>query len=161
MGTGVKFTVGELIAYSIRDSDNIAFKKLLSLYGREGFKEFVAELGGNPESINNVLYSGNGAEMTAKEAGLYAKSIYEYIESDNLYASQLKVELMSTTDQLIKSQFPVARKYGKTSAVLHEMAIVYSSSPYILVIMSDATSKKTFADIANVFQEFNEANFSY
>jgi len=158
MNYGVTFSENELLTYSIIYSDNVAFKKILNLFGVDGFKGFVSELGANPNLINKVLYVSSGAEMSANEAGIYAKAIYEYIEGGHLYSEQFKNDLMSTTKTLIESDFPVARKYGQ-SGVLHEMAVVYSDSPYILAIMTNPANEKAFGEISTAFQNFNEINF--
>jgi len=158
MEVGTSFTEYDLLKYAIRNSDNIALRMLVNKYGTSGFKDFVAETGGNPDFITTVA----GAKMTAEEAGRFAKEIYNYIEGDNMYSAIFKTDLMSTTNRLIVSDYPIARKYGWWDDAYHDMAIVYSPSPYILVIMSDTgydINNAAFRDISRVVEKFNDANF--
>ena len=159
MRTGITFTENELLKYSIRNSDNIALSKLISKYGTSGYREFVSNIGGNSGNVGTVT----GANMSSREAGLYAKEIYKYIELDNKYGKQFKEDLMSTSNAMIISDFPIARKYGWANNSFHDMSIIYSDSPYILVVMSARAGSgndfAVFRDISKLLQHFNENNF--
>lgn len=161
MKVGSRFTEQDLLKYAIQKSDNIAFGMLIKKYGISNFKDFITNMGGNADNIKTVT----SANMTAQEAGLYIREIYKYIQSDGNYSNQFKQDLMSTTNPIIISDFPIARKYGWANKSFHDMAIVYSDSPYILVIMSeleDGTSSdfEIFKDISLKIQDFNKKNFS-
>jgi len=158
MEPGATFTEQTLLAYTIRNSDNIALGLLVKKYGTAGFKEFVADMGGNPDFITTVA----GAKMTADEAAIFAKEIYKYIEGGSAYSGVFKSDLTATTNRMIVSDYTVARKYGWWGEAFHDMAIVYAPSPYILVIMSESGHGGDFAafkDISLAFQAFNEENF--
>lgn len=156
MKVGSKFTESDLLKYAIRNSDNIAFRMLINKYGKDTYKEFVSTIGGVANNIGTVT----GANMSARETGLYARNIYTYIEGDNKYSQKFKTDLMSTTNPMIKADYPIARKYGWANKSFHDMAIVYAPSPYILVIMSardngNSSDYKAFSDISIKIQEFN------
>ena len=156
MRPGMRFTEYELLKHAIRYSDNVAFHMLIRAYGIYGFREFVTEIGGDSGLIRTVA----GASMTAAEAGLFALEIYRYIESDGKYAAQFKADLKNTNNPMIVSDWPMARKYGWWQGNFHDMAIVYSDSPYILVIMTQSGGNfRKFREISMVFQEFNDTNF--
>ena len=158
MPYGSVFTEYELLQYAIRNSDNIAQTMLVRKYGTNEFREFAESLGANPALITTVA----GANMTAFEASIYAKAIYDYIESDSVYGETLKTDLMNTRNIMIVSDYPVARKYGWWGVAFHDMAIVYADSPYILVIFSDTGENINFTPFANIsrrFQEFNDNEF--
>lgn len=164
MKRGTVFTTNELLARSIRESDNIATKMLMDIYGVSGFKVFVSKIGGDPKKINNLLFNNPVAMITAEEAGLYTKTIYNYIEGGYTHSQQFKNDLMNTTMSMIISDFPIAHKYGWSKKSFHDTAIVYSDSPYVLIIMSarengNAEDFKVFRDISMKFQGFNEAYF--
>lgn len=157
MTVGTAFTINELLEYSIRKSDNIAFRMLIEKYGAKEYREFVEEIGGDTGFLKSVEL----ADMTANEAGLFAKEIYKYIESDSKYGNQFKADLMSTTNPMIRSDYPIARKYGWSTKSFHDMAIVYAGSPYVLIIMTDHENGTPqdfamFKEISKLVQQLNE-----
>jgi beta-lactamase class A len=97
MKTGSAFTENELLALTIRESDNIATKMLIDKYGVDGFKEFASGIGGNPDLINRILFSNSNSRMNPDEAALYMKAIYDYIEGDHIYSSQFKTDLLNAS----------------------------------------------------------------
>lgn len=157
MTVGTAFTINELLEYSIRKSDNIAFRMLIEKYGAKEYRQFVEDMGGNTDFLTSVEL----ADMTANEAGLFAKEIYKYIESDSKYSNQFKTDLMSTINPMIISDHPIARKYGWSKKSFHDMAIVYAGSPYILIIMTDHENGTTqdfimFREISKLIQQLND-----
>jgi len=162
MKFGTALTVQTVLQHVIRESDNAGLRMLSRRYGKEPFKKFVAGLGVDANRITSVA----GATMSAHDAGLYAKAIYQYLESGGQYSQQFKTDLMSTVaPSKIVSDFPIAHKYGWAQKSFHDMAIVYSDSPYTLVIMSEreygsAKDHEAFRAISMFFQEFNERNFT-
>ncbi|MCL2853232.1 MAG: class A beta-lactamase-related serine hydrolase, partial [Defluviitaleaceae bacterium] len=70
MPFGSTFTEAELLRLALYVSDNIAFRMLVRrLYGVNGFREWVEEIGGNPNLVHTVTYS----HMTANETGRFAR----------------------------------------------------------------------------------------
>ncbi|MDF2927705.1 MAG: hypothetical protein K0R57_6619 [Paenibacillaceae bacterium] len=159
--TGTAFSIRELLSYAIRYSDNIALRMLIDRYPVEGFAAYAAKWGADPEPIGNVT----GADMTAREAGLYAEQIYHFIEQEAAGGLQLKKDLMSTRNPMIRSAYPIARKYGWANRSFHDMAIVYAPSPYILAVMSDHDSGSRadyamFAEISEMMERFSLNHFA-
>lgn len=159
--TGTAFTVQELLSYAIRYSDNIALRMLMDRYSTDEFAAYAAEWGGNADAIGNVT----GADMTAREAGLYAERIYRFIEEGDANGRQFKDDLMSTRHPMIRSSYPIARKYGWANRSFHDMAIVYAPSPYILAVLSDHDSGSPadyamFTEISEVMERFSLAHFA-
>lgn len=160
MKTGSTFNEKDLLKYAIRNSDNIALKILINQYGVSGFKEYVNQLGLDSKNVNNIT----NANMNVEFAGVFMRNIYDFLESDNAYAKQFKTDLMSTSNPMITSKYNIARKYGWATKSFHDMAIVYSDSPYILVIMSTkengtANDFKVFNEISKIVETFNDSNF--
>ncbi len=143
MEFGSTFTLGTLMDYTIVHSDNVAFRKLAKHFGSKGFNELLAQWGLQDSNTQSAL----GSLISARDTATFAREIYKYIEGNNTYSETLKTNMMSTTGPMIKSQFPLARKSGGTVDVLHDMAIVYAPSNYILVIMS-THGAITMADLA-------------
>ena len=160
-GIGATFTQSELLRLNLSESDNIATNMLRRIHGLDGYREFVAAFGGNQGFIGSTIMNGS---LTADEAGLYAREIYWYIESDGRYSDEFKTHLLNNQFPFIVSDYPVASKTGWTQSVQHDMAIVYAPSKYILAILTDRNrfnlSESDFAEISMAFQCFNDQWFS-
>ena len=159
---GTRFTLRELLRLNLSESDNSATLMLRRLHGLEGYKRFIEDLGLNPNRVGNRIMNSN---LTANEAGLAARAIFEYIESGGRYSQEFKAHLLDNQFPFIVSDYPVASKTGWTRPYAwHDMAIVYAPSPFVLVILSarDGWRDSDFADFAEIsmaFQEFNDAWF--
>ncbi|MCL2841557.1 MAG: class A beta-lactamase-related serine hydrolase [Defluviitaleaceae bacterium] len=158
---GTQFTTRQLLYYSIRYSDNVAFRILVREYGLTGFLEFVREIGVDESLVRNLT----GANVTARDAGLWMHAVHAYLESDGAYTELFRSDLLNTNMTLVQANYPVASKYGWAQPSFHEMAIVYADSPYILVILSNlyqgpVGGSSTFANISRRFETFHHEYFS-
>ena len=159
---GATFTLRELLRLNISESDNVATNILRRTFGIYGYKNFIAGLGGDPGLVGGNVMNSN---LTAYEAGLFARGIFAYIESGGRYNHELKSALLNNRFPFIVSCYPVASKTGWTRYIAwHDMAIVYAPSPYILVILSarEGWSDEDYADFAEIsvaFQQFNDMWF--
>jgi len=159
---GATFTLRELLRLNISESDNVATNILRRTFGIYGYKDFIAQLGGDPTLVRNNVMNSN---LTANEAGLFAREIFAYIESGGRYSNELKSHLLDNQFPFIVSCYPVASKTGWTShTAWHDMAIVYAPSPFILVILSaregwEDSDFEDFAEISMAFQQFNDTWF--
>ncbi|MCL2047772.1 MAG: class A beta-lactamase-related serine hydrolase [Defluviitaleaceae bacterium] len=155
---GAQFTLRELLRLKISESDNVATLMLVRLFGIASYADFVKESGGNPRLIGDRVMN---SELSANEAGLFARKIYEYIESDADFADLFKASLLDNQHSFISSAYPIASKTGWTEPrAWHEMAIVYAPSPFTLVILSEREGwteqdYADFAEILGVFEGFN------
>jgi len=145
-----------LLRLNLSYSDNDATLALARMHGTAGYRQFVADLGGNPDFVVNSVM---GSRLTVNEAGLFALAIYEYIESEGRYSDEMKAHLLDNRIPFIVSDYPLASKSGWTSSVFHDMAIVYAPSPYILVILSQRANHRIFEEISMAFQSFNDTWF--
>ena len=157
MAFGTTFTTRELLRHSIRSSDNIAFRLLVRSYGLSGYLDFVRELGADESLVRNIT----GSRITARDAGIWALEIYNYIGSGGTYSAGFRTDLMNTNMRLVTSAYPIASKYGWWERYFHDLAIVFAPNPYILVILSDApeASFATFRDISARVQSFHRTYF--
>ncbi len=131
---GTVYTQEELIKLAIRKSDNIAFKMLRQVYPPTGFKQYAKAIGiTDITGIKNV----SSSNITAVNAVTYMKDIYTYITGDNQYGKILESHMRNTINPMIRSKYPVVRKYGWMEGAYHDMAIIKAPRPYILVILSD------------------------
>ena len=171
MPVGGHFTTRELLGHSIRDSDNVAFRMLVRNYAHHSFtfRDFVHEIGANPAFILDVI----SQNTSARDAGVWALAVLNYIESNGRYAHFLWEDLLTTTVNFIRADYSaIAQKYGWYRRHFHDLAIVYAESPYILIILSDKgydgglhiTNRHTsthdlFEEISRVMEEFNSRYF--
>jgi len=159
---GRTFTLREILGLNLYESDNIATLMLRRVHGIAGYRQFVAELGGNTAFIGDRIMNGN---LNANEAGRFARAIFNYIESGGRYSEEFRGHLLNNQFPFIVSDYPVASKTGWTApSAWHDMAIVYAPSPYILVILSarDGWRDQDFRDfeeISMAFQQFNNEWF--
>jgi beta-lactamase class A len=160
---GADITQRELIRLNISESDNVATRMLVRHHGTEGYRRFVADIGGNPYFVGSQV---SNSYLTADEAALFAREIHRYIESGSTYSEEFKLHLLNSRDTYIVSDYPVASKNGWMSPLAwHDMAIVYAPSPYILVILSEREGGTwqdywDFSEISMAFQRFNDLWFA-
>jgi len=157
MSFGRVFTTQELLTMSIRNSDNIAFRILVRRYGLSGYMDFVRSIGADESLVQNIT----GSNITARDAGLWALAVHEYITSDGLFANVLKTDMLNTNMTLVRADYPIASKYGWATASFHELAIVYADNPYIVVILSNFEDGafSYFINISRQLQEFHRRYF--
>lgn len=160
MPFGRHFSHYELLMYSIRNSDNIAFRVLVEYYLNHSpsYHEFVANLGGDTSLVHNIT----GRQMTAAEAGFFMQKIYNYLETNSFFAQSFKHNLI-TSDPTIFPNNIAAQKYGAWSYAYHNMAIIYASSPFIITILTDLFENENreaiLHEITTFLEEFNDRYF--
>ena len=159
---GASFTLRELLRLNISESDNVATLMLRRIHGLDGYRNFIANMGGNPEF---VMCRVMNSYITANEAGLFAREIFEYIESGGRYSHEIKAHMLDNQFPFMTFCYPAASKTGWTLPIAwHDMAIVYAPSPFILVILSSGRNwtyadYADFAEISMAFQAFNDMWF--
>jgi beta-lactamase class A len=185
MSHGLQFTTRELLGLSIRESDNAAFRMLVRLFADSDFsyRDFVNEIGADTAMIRDVI----SQNTTARDAGLFMYNIWNYIEGENRFGHYLRHDMLNTAQvshphwtrwegsngmgdngigtnvniQMIRSDYPFARKYGWANNSFHDAGIVYAPSPYILVILSNMHrgAHDLFEEISWFVQDFNHKHF--
>ena len=176
MDEDMPFTTRELLGLSIRESDNAAYRMLVRQTERMAFsyRDLVTEIGASTRMIQNVI----SQNTNAYDAGLWMYAIFNYLESESQFGHYFKYDLMNTSQtshpyferwdgsygrggevnvSMIQADYPMARKYGWARNAFHDAAIVYATSPYILVILSnmDRGAHDLFEEISLKMQDFN------
>ena len=64
-------------------------------------------------------------------------ALYNYFETDTANAQQLQQAFLDASHNLLWLPDTAAKKYGSWDMALHDMAIVYTDNPYIIVAFSD------------------------
>jgi len=142
---GKEFTVDELIRYTIRSSDNQAYKLLFDTFGTEDYNRYVASIDAvglslspdsewafcSPKELSSVM-------LRAYSSGELTSSLIDHLKNTE-YNAQITAG----------TSFETAHKYGyngkKTG--FHDTAIVYAENrPYVLTIMTllDPADPHTF-----------------
>ena len=159
---GTTLTQRELLRLMLHYSDGMATNMLRRIHSVERYRRFVLDLGINP---NNKGWALLNYRLTARDAGIYARAIFDYIESDGRYSEEFRANLINNQYPFIISDYEVASRTGWTrGSAWHDMAIVYAPSPYILVVLTErqgwsARDYHDFEEISRMFQDFNNTWF--
>ncbi|MCL1988832.1 MAG: class A beta-lactamase-related serine hydrolase [Firmicutes bacterium] len=159
---GQEFDQRELLHLMLVPSDNIATRLLRRMHGLNGYRDFIASIGGNTALIHNVTYG----ELTANEAGLILRNVHNYFNSGGTYSDEFRNNMLSNQYKFITSSHPVASKTGWAAnfgQAYHDLALIQAPSPFGLAILShftgDPPDRRTFEEIASFFEEFNRRWF--
>jgi len=156
------FSIREILRMSISESNDSAIIMLVEAFGLEGYIDFIEELGGNAWHVGGVVMD---SQLTAVEAGIFTRAIFEYLEGGGTYSEEFKNQLLANQFPFIVSDYPVASKSGWYAPYAwHDLAIIYAPSPYALVILSHRggwaeQDYEDFRQISMAFQEFNDKWF--
>lgn len=160
-GNGIlRYEAGEGDCYSIRAlntltillSDNIAFRMLARHVGRENFKKFLKDLGGK------TVYPGDKNLTTARDMGLYLQGVLDFVRLHPEEGRRMLDDLANSIYHTglpgqLPGQVVVAHKEGDLDeGVANDIGIVFSSRPYLLVILSSGLNnvEEGFAQIAQI-----------
>jgi len=158
---GATFTLRRLLELNLSYSDNISTMILVRTFGIDSYRRFVASVGGNPALVRERVMN---SQLTANEAGIFARAIYAYLESEGRYSEEFRRHLLNNQFHFLArngSDYPVASKTGWTDGrAWHDMAIVYAESPFILVVMSARTgfTEQNFRDFNEILRAFERFN---
>lgn len=156
MPFGTVLTLRELVRYAIEESDNVAFAMIRSAFPVAGYRAYAASFGLTYlEDIRN----GANSLLCARDAGAYLAAIDRFIRTNPL-GPELKASMQRTKNPMIRSSYPMARKYGWMEGAYHDMAIVYAPRPYRLAILSnhDGGTKddlRMFREISQLIEQYS------
>lgn len=151
-GSGKIYTVEQLIDYTLRYSDNVAYIMLIHMFGIDGFNKMMAEWGcGNVQ-----LYTYNYFPNLTPDFNLTAMKKMQAMSTNKGRAWQAAWKALIGSEGLrIKNYFSneaVAGKYGLYSGVYHEACYFGGKEPYILVVMTQtigySVNNKYMEDVA-------------
>lgn len=137
------YTVEELIRKTAKESDNVA-SNLLSYYVANRFDANYNQLiTGLTDSEWNMVTR----ETSAKVAGLVMEEIY----LQNGFILESMKETQFDNQRIPKDiPVPVAHKIGDADDVRHDVAVVYTDSPFILSIF---TTKSSYDEISAIAKD--------
>lgn len=157
---GSWYTVEELIQYSIRNSDNMAYYLLFLTFGKSGFNDYIRSLGLEEPLLYSIEYTTIGAEPAAlcmMEIYRYAQETGDTFLIDHLKNTTHRRQIDAGTDA------EIAHKYGFQDGKnlgYHDVAIVYTEEPYILAICTrengyESGCNDVFIEVAGLVEEMH------
>ncbi|MEG0774707.1 serine hydrolase [Clostridium sp.] len=130
-------------------SDNVAVNMLLRFFGNDKRYDFI-------ESIVNHKINRNGNYSTAEDTMKILKTLYLNPNNNPFYEKIIKLMKNTSFHERLDKFVPkeiVAHKIGdygdNTGSYVHDVGIIYTKQPYILVVMTKNLSD-SYNKIANV-----------
>ncbi|RCX17941.1 beta-lactamase class A [Anaerobacterium chartisolvens] len=145
---GTEYTIRELSALSIRESDNVAVNMLIRKLDRQNYKDYMKQSGGVVVTEKN--------ESCPSDMALYMKAIYDFYNENPDVGGELIDSLQSTIyndriPKLLPKAVKVAHKVGNQLGALHDIGLVFADRPYVIAIMSKNINEEEGYDvIANI-----------
>mgnify|MGYP002423715105 CR=1 FL=1 len=157
------YTIRELVKLSIKESDNTAYIKLVNYFGSDDLISFGCSLGARHTLEGKDLFGC----INCSDMLIYLEALYNYFLSATTLALELKSFMVSPSYEIIDikvfSNYEFVRKYGSFEIAYHEVGIVYSESPFIVIILTqknklDEKVKKKFVNkIAKIIYKIHNA----
>ncbi|MDR1539625.1 MAG: class A beta-lactamase-related serine hydrolase [Clostridiales bacterium] len=156
MKLGTLLTEQEVLTHAIVESDNTALRMLIEKYGVNAFKDYFSSKGVDVSSIWTI----NEDQMTARSASDCLELIYDFFETGKPYALQLKLDMMTASNPMLVSSWPMAHKYGSGDGSFNDTAIVFSEMPYTLAVLSNRTDEseedyEAFRNVSRIIEALN------
>ena len=140
---GTVYTLRELIRLSLRYSDNIAYKMLVSYFGKDGYNAFVEELGvsrlrlSSSTSVSTVW----NYNMNTRDLCIMWRELYFYFASETEMAKLYKTACTNTAynyaTKYLKEDY--SHKSGdkfEPNPVYNDGAIVWKKTPYVVAVLN-------------------------
>ncbi len=162
---GTTFTVGELIEYSIRYSDNQAHRLLYETFGIEGYNKYVANFGSGGLPMDEEY---EWSRVTPKKLSRVMLEIHRYSAENSILIEHLKNTTFNSQIP-IGTKYDTAHKYGSNGGTdgYHDTAIVYAPErAYVLTIMTHIDTSQTededavFRRVAELCDELHAVLFN-
>ena len=159
-GTGIlknksvntKYSVRELVEYSIVYSDNAAHNMLMDKYGRSNMLLFWRDKGTNAIFTQN----NNWGVINAHDASIYMSELYKFYLENKEYGEELLNNFISAKTKFITSKngYRIANKSGWSGSAIHDVAIVFADNPYIVIGLSNLGNTNEYGSYFNKVSDF-------
>jgi len=127
-----KFTLYDLLKYTIKDSDNTSYVKLVDWIGKEKLMEFGKSL----NAKHTLEGKDNFGIISCNDLAIYWKELGKIIEKHPDIADWFinpSYEIIFSKSLYNKTFF---KKYGAFDIAFHEAGIVDDEEPYLLIILT-------------------------
>ena len=149
-----QYSVRTLLEYSTVTSDNAAHNMLMDHFGKENMLNFWSNLG------TNAIFTGydNWGETNAHDALIYMSELYRFYAENDEYGEAIMKNFINAYPTFITSHgdVPIANKSGWNGTTIHDVAIVFTSNPYIVVALSNLGEE----DYTSYFNRASELAFN-
>ena len=147
------YTIEELIKYTLVESDNTAYIKLLKYVGKEKIIKYGKSLG----AIHTFEGKDSYGITNCNDMMVYWKELIKYIKSSK-NRNKIKDYLLNPTVKYVKNDKYI-RKYGEYDIAYHETGYVDNEKPYYLMILTQINKEnykeKFINKVANIIDEIN------
>lgn len=157
----LEYTIRELIYYSLKDSDNTAYIKLMNYVKQDELKEYGLSLGATHTLEGKDLFG----IINASDMICYLTRLYEYLNRNTKLSNELKAFMSNPSYKIIDLKNVdnnlFVRKYGSYGIAFHEVGLVYDKRPYILIILTQKNElRKSIKEryINKVAKKINKIN---
>jgi len=159
-GTGILQTMDlsrgysllSLSDYAIKYSDNIAYRMINRIIGKNNIKEYYENIIGHKTTDNTFYVSANDAKKMLMKV---------YYNIDNNYLYDRLIDNMKNTifPDRLAAHLPkeiVAHKIGNYGSYVHDVGIIYDDTPYILCILTKSVnnSYEKIADVSKIIYDY-------
>lgn len=136
---GTQYSLGTLIDYSLRYSDNVAYDMLVAAFGIDDFNAMIRQWGYSVSISQYTRFpSVSAAFMKCAMEKMHAKSADGAIWQTAWTA--LNESVLSYARDAIGGETEIAVKYGQVETSYHEVLYVDGEHPYILVILTKTSN---------------------
>ncbi len=157
---GQQYTVAQLLELAITRSDNVAYEMLKDLTTWADFEEYLRQIGMTHEE--DVRKSKQ--KICTESAGADGRLLAGYLTSGSQNVEAFKEDLLETRIKMIRSHYPVYRKYGWTDFSFHDIAYVDAPHPYVLAVLTNLDGAEDdvyamFREISYIFEELGNGEY--
>ncbi len=157
---GQQYTVAQLLELAITRSDNVAYEMLKDLTTWADFEEYLKQIGMTHEE--DVRKSKQ--KICTESAGADGRLLARYLTSGSQNVEAFKEDLLETRVKMIRSHYPVYRKYGWTDFSFHDIAYVDAPHPYVLAVLTNLDGAEDdvyamFREISYIFEELGNGEY--
>lgn len=146
---GTQFTVGTALNKSMSISDNVGYMMLVDYFGRDGYNEFVKELGCESLVIKPTVWS---LKTRSDDLVKIWCEIYNYFETDTEYSHFLYDSCTNTANNYLTASLKntdYSHKQGSNRTgdwlSYSDAGIVWKDeNPYIIAVVTDAAGHSAY-----------------
>ena len=145
--TNTSYSVRTLLEYSTVTSDNAAHNMLMDKYGRVNIRDFWRQKGTNAIFEQNT----NWGQTSAHDAVIYMEELFKFYLTNDEYGNEVMNNFLKSYPKFIKGKNNenIASKSGWSGSSLHEMSIIFTDNPYIVIGLSNLGDKDYYQSYFN------------
>lgn len=162
--SGTAFRYSELAQYMIEESDNTATNILIDVLGMDSINDSGQELGLAQTELRHKMMLGDGKtenRMSSNDAAVLLRGIAQHVIAGEVESTAAESYLLMQADtEGLAQGLPLGVEFGHKTGSLdsarHDGGIVYSESPYVIVVLTsleETTANELMAAISAVVFE--------